>query len=191
MLINILTAVVILVTAAAMPAVAQPGTPANPCPVGGVPTVACPVVNDAVIQAIVASRVAGLVEGPGDFIKVQSQNGVVTLTGQVQDDRQREVASVAAATTRGVVRVVNQLTLSPIAPKDLEIARQVNHELSRQAFDTSQIRVYVSDGVVTLNGYVWGDFEREQAGLVALGVKGVWSVRNNLFMREDQSGIRF
>jgi osmotically-inducible protein OsmY len=50
-------------------------------------------------------------------IDVQSRNGEVTLTGNVQYPHQRTAAMQAASTASGVRRVVDQMTIKPAAKR--------------------------------------------------------------------------
>ena len=50
-------------------------------------------------------------------IDVQSKNGEVTLTGNVQYPYQRSAAMQAASTAAGVRRVVDQMTIKPAAKR--------------------------------------------------------------------------
>ena len=55
-------------------------------------------------------------------ISVQSANGVVTLSGNVDDQAQRDAASRQAASVPGVKEVVNNLTVGSAAPQPTETA---------------------------------------------------------------------
>lgn len=46
----------------------------------------------------------------GRFIRVHAENGVVTLTGAILDERKREAAKVVAENVPGVTRVIDRLT---------------------------------------------------------------------------------
>jgi osmotically-inducible protein OsmY len=50
-------------------------------------------------------------------VDVQSRNGEVTLTGNIQFAYQRSAANQAAATTAGVRHVVDRMTVSPPAKR--------------------------------------------------------------------------
>jgi hypothetical protein len=65
----------------------------NPCPVGGVATVACPIINDEVVLATARSRLAGLVSEPCCRICISYYHGLLTLTGYVYSESQRAAAT--------------------------------------------------------------------------------------------------
>ncbi|MCE5313413.1 MAG: BON domain-containing protein [Armatimonadota bacterium] len=171
----------------AIPAFAQ--TADNPCPVGGVPTVACPVINDQIIQATILSRLGGLVPNAGTYICVRSQRGAVTLTGYVFNDQQKSAATILASSVRGVALVDNKLCVSPLGGEDLRIAREISQRFGQWTFESNTIAVNVKDGVVQLSGYVQSEWAMDMAPLVAAGVRGVTAVYNNLFVRNPQSQL--
>ncbi len=159
------------------------------CPVGGYAIVACPVTNDAVIRAAVATRLAGSVSSACCVVDVQVCNGAVTLRGQVDSIGRIDLATILAWSVRGVACVSNQLTVSPASTSDMALVVGVKNALGRQVFVSRQIRVQASDGVVQLTGAVATDYDREQAGLVAASVEGVATVYNNLSVLDDPGGL--
>ena len=71
--------------------------------------------SDAQITNQVQSSLSGDTAIAGQPIDVQSQNGVVTLSGTVQSDQQRAAAANDAARVSGVKTVVNNLQVQPQA----------------------------------------------------------------------------
>lgn len=163
-------------------ALAQPITP---CPVGGYATVACPVVNDEVIRSTVISRLAGSVSSPKYPVNVGVMNGIVTLNGLVADDARKQMATILAASMRGVVCVNNRLTIIGPTQTDINLTRDVIRELGRQPFRIRRIQVSVVDRVADLRGEVETDYDRTQAGLTAESVQGITAVHNNLVVMES------
>lgn len=163
-------------------------TPALPgCPIGGYPTVSCPVMTDQVISEAVRTRLAGTASRPGTGVGVSVKNGVVTLTGIVDDQTRRELAGLLAASVPGVTRVDNQLVLLPAAERDAALAERVRDALSRAPIDLQQVNVDVSEGVVRLTGLVNSDYAREEAWMIAWGVPGVEAVQNNIITQGARS----
>ncbi len=70
--------------------------------------------DDATIAGQVQSKIASDPNFAGRTINVQSNNGVVTLTGTVADEFQRQAAANYAASVGGVRTVVNNLSLGTV-----------------------------------------------------------------------------
>lgn len=115
-------------------------------------------------------------------VGVQASNGVVTLTGTVDNLRARRAAESDARNTVGVWDVKNYLRVRPgsLLPNDsLETA--VHHALERSPYvEPYGIDVRVLNGQVFLDGQVHNSFEKQHAEDVAASVKGVVSVSNNI-----------
>ena len=96
---------------------------------------------------------------PDDAVKVAVDGGVLTLSGDVDWQYQRDAAERAVQRLYGVRSVVNQIRLRPrVAPADVK--RRIVEALHRQArIDADNIRVAVEGGKVRLEGKVnaWGD----------------------------------
>jgi osmotically-inducible protein OsmY len=77
---------------------------------------------------------------------------------------------------------VNKLVVDPEAPiPDMEVAKNVVFSLNANADITSDaINVTVTNGIVSLNGLVSGQWERSVAESVARSVRGVRDVENQL-----------
>ncbi len=161
----------------------------NPCPVGGVPTVACPIINDEVIVANINSRLQGLTPECGCRICVSYNQGVVTLSGYVYSDRQKAVATFLASSVRGVSCVNNQLRVSPVSERDMRLAAEVRQKLSKQTFNIVGINVAVKDGIVDLSGFAQSELAYNMAPIVAESVPGVTAVHNNLIINSPESEI--
>jgi hypothetical protein len=81
--------------------------------------------NDAQISSDVQSKISSDSGLQGKQIGVQSDKGVVTLSGSVDNDAQREAAARYASSENGVKQVVNNLTVaaaSAMAPPPVEQA---------------------------------------------------------------------
>lgn len=72
--------------------------------------------NDAQISSDVQSRINGDSGLQGKQLGVQSENGTVTLSGNVDNEAQREAAARYASTIPGVKQVVNNLQTAPPPP---------------------------------------------------------------------------
>lgn len=113
-------------------------------------------------------------------IGVAVKDGIVTLTGWVDSYSKKWAAEEAAHRVRGVKAVVNdiEVRLSDSGERtDPEIAEAAIRGLSWDGLlPVDKIKVTVSKGIVTLEGEVEWQFQREDAERVVrrlMGVKGV------------------
>lgn len=154
------------------------------CPIGGVPMVACPAINDAVVQGIISARLTGtIVNGPEDQVQVRVCEGVATLTGHVRGDLTRQSAGDLAARVPGVKSVVNEIRVIPITNPDLQLVQQVRQRLAKTLGNFNQVNVQAANGVVQLSGVVRSELERDMAEIAAGSVQGVAAVHNNIYVR--------
>ena len=129
-----------------------------------------------------------------DALSLDVQNGVVTIGGTTHDYPNRDSALGTVATTPGVKDVVDEISVDPLSPNDdrirIEVARAVygNEALSRYSMDPAKpIRIAVQNGNVDLYGVVDSQADKNMAGIRANGVPGVFSVKNDLQVSNEQS----
>ena len=122
---------------------------------------------------------------PNDRVKVKVQDGLITLTGDVDWYYQKEHAENAVRHLIGVVGVSNSITIKPKVPtvKAFEVKNGIEDALKRNARllrDAEKIQVEISGTKVILRGSVgsWADFD--EAGYAAYCAPGVSQVENNL-----------
>lgn len=115
-------------------------------------------------------------------VTVSTTDGVVTLTGAVDDLLAKERAARVAETVKGVRAVVNQLAVEPIViPTDVNLVLNVENALSLDsATEAYEIDVLAVDGVVTLTGTVESWQEKQLTEDVAKSVQGVTEVINDI-----------
>lgn len=117
---------------------------------------------------------------PKDSVKVKVENGVVTLSGQVRWQFERNAAEDAVSTLYGVKDVINDIKLKA-QPQPTDIKSRIESALKRSAeLDSDSIRVSVSDGTVTLDGTVDSWMARDTAEDAAWAAPGVRSVQDRL-----------
>jgi hyperosmotically inducible protein len=126
-----------------------------------------------------------------------SEDGTVTLSGQVvrpttKSDAGRRVAQIA-----GVKRVVNQIEVLPLSSFDdsirLSAARTIFNTggLYRYSMGANpSIHIVVNRGQLTLEGVVANEFDRRLAYMAARSVPDAFSVTNNLRTDEEIRGAR-
>lgn len=124
---------------------------------------------------------------PFEF-SVEVEDGVVILSGTVNNLKAKRAAERDAKNTEGVWRVKNLLKVRPEGDyTDKEIAENVREALSRDTFvNRYDINVSVYNSKVFLTGKVDTYFEKSQAEDVATKVKGVVEVENNLTFNQQQ-----
>jgi hyperosmotically inducible periplasmic protein len=167
-------------------------------------TVAC-AQTDAGITTNVKSKMAVDDTVKAYQVNVDTRNGVVTLTGDVDSPLAKERAVQIARNTDGVRDVVDNITVTESAPTgglydrddadrtgnigdsnepltgDPGITAAVKSKLLADSMVSGlRIDVDTSDGVVTLNGNVKSRAEAERAMMLARKTEGVKRVVNNL-----------
>lgn len=115
-------------------------------------------------------------------LQVRVDDGVVYLSGTVEDSTSRSAAEDDAWSVRGVTEVVNDIAVMPSPARlDDDIARDVRQELERNLrIKPKQIHVEVRDGVVHLRGSVSTVSQRWVAEDLARWIPGVVDVINEL-----------
>ena len=116
-----------------------------------------------------------------DAIKAQSRDGVVTLTGQVNEASHKHLAQEAVAGLPGVQRVDNRLEvkMEGTEDSDLWIRAKVRSVLSwHRNVSGRATQVDIRDGVITLRGVATSEAQRDLATEYAEDVKGVLRVTN-------------
>jgi osmotically-inducible protein OsmY len=118
---------------------------------------------------------------PAHLIDVRTKDGIVTLSGPVENLLARERADDIAATIKGVRSVINLIDVLSIIRTDAEILTDVEYALlDDPATDLFDVKVNVQDGRVTLTGRVDSWQEEQLCVLVAKGVIGVKAVTSDI-----------
>ncbi len=119
---------------------------------------------------------------PSHKIDISVTEGVATLTGTVDNAMARQRATRIAETVKGVRSVVNRIQVEPALDRsDPAIRRDVESALlTDPATESYEVNTAVDDGEVTLTGTVQSWTEKQLAGKVAQGVKGVTGVENDI-----------
>ncbi|MBE7499257.1 MAG: BON domain-containing protein [Verrucomicrobiales bacterium] len=114
-------------------------------------------------------------------IKAESRNGVVTLSGQVDEESHKHLAEEAVAGLPGVARVDNRLEvkLEGTEKSDNWIRAKVRSVLAlHRNVSGSRTQVDIRDGVITLRGQATSEAQKELATEYAQDVQGVLRVTN-------------
>jgi len=118
-----------------------------------------------------------------DNVKVKSNDGVVTLTGTVQDKDDKNLAADTVENLPGVVSVNNQITVTPSYPEhsDAWMALKIRSRLLVKGnVSATSTKVAVVDGVVTLTGTADNSAQKDLTEAYAKDIDGVKSVKNEI-----------
>jgi osmotically-inducible protein OsmY len=119
-----------------------------------------------------------------DSIKTESKDGVVTLTGTVSEANHKNLAQDTVESLPGVKSVDNQITVigeQPAEHSDTWISMKVKSALLfHRNVSATGTTIYVKDGVVTLQGQVDSEAQKELTGEYAKDVENVKAVQNNI-----------
>jgi hyperosmotically inducible protein len=146
-------------------------------------------VSDAWITTKIKTDLAVDSKAEAHEIDVDTVNGVVKLSGVVDDASERARAARIARETDGVRQVINEIRIG----EEYDIGRGVNDAAisanvkTRLAADPEvkalNIDVDTLEGIVTLFGMVNSESERLEAERLARRTDGVKGVRNQLQVR--------
>ena len=118
-----------------------------------------------------------------DQVKIEADDGVVTLTGTVQDKANKELAADTVENIPGVVRVENKIIVKGTYPEhsDAWIAFKIRSVLlTRANVSAADTQVEVNNGMVTLTGKTRNLAQKELTEAYAKDIDHVKSVKNEL-----------
>lgn len=139
--------------------------------------------SDRGVQHAVEDRIYFDSAVPHDRIDVSAVDGIVTLQGTTNSILAKERAARLAETIKGVRAVVNRITVKPTQePSAKELTQDVERALqSDAATDSYKLTAKADDqGQVTLSGTVDSWQSSQLAKQVAMSVRGVTGVTNNI-----------
>jgi osmotically-inducible protein OsmY len=120
-------------------------------------------------------------------VKVKADDGVVTLTGKVQDQDEKALAEDTVENLPGVTRVKNEITLKSayVEHSDAWMAFKIRSRLLVKGHvSAASTTVAVQDGNVTLSGTADNPAQVELTAAYAKDIDGVKSVRNHIVVKE-------
>jgi hyperosmotically inducible protein len=119
-----------------------------------------------------------------DAIKTTSKDGVVTLTGTVNEESHKALAKETVASLPGVKSVDNQLVLTGeqhAENSDGWLSMKVKSSLLfNRNVSGMKTQVFVTEGIVTLKGEADSQAQKDLAGAYAKDVEGVKAVNNEM-----------
>jgi hyperosmotically inducible periplasmic protein len=120
----------------------------------------------------------------GDDIKIQSKDGVVSLTGTVSEESHKSLAQETVAGLPGVKSVDNRLEVKgapSTAYSDAWLSAKVKFTLLfHRSVSAGETEVDVKDGIVTLRGNATSEAQKELTTEYAGDVDGVKDVKNEM-----------
>lgn len=133
-------------------------------------------------------------------INVTTNQGAVTLSGEVPSEETRRLAVAIAQDTPGVKLVQDNLVVNPGAERnkdtladrvaDLEIKTILIDQLARSPeLKDKRLTVQVSKRIVTLDGAVDSPTQKRAAEQVVLQVPGVQGIAGTLSVANAQAGL--
>ncbi len=136
-------------------------------------------------DAIIVQRIRNsLFEDPrvrAADITVESIDGIVTLDGTVRTLAELQFVDLETKKIRGVLGVINKLTVKPVYRLDVEIRQDIRHGIiSSSMIKSENLGVRVENGVVFLTGAVGSSVERDEVSLLAAEVRGVKGIENHI-----------
>lgn len=112
-------------------------------------------------------------------IDINAQEGIITLTGSVNDLISYDKAVEVAEAVKGVRSVVNELEVQPAVRPDAELRQDIAAALRADpTADAYDVDISVSNGQVTLKGEVGSWQERRLVRTITRDVRGVTGVTN-------------
>jgi len=123
--------------------------------------------------------------------EVNTQNGVVTLTGKADSEAQKQLTGEYAKDVEGVTEVRNNLAVSKMGHRtlgekvdDTSITAQIKSTLLfHKSTHTLATKVTTKDGVVSLHGEAKNAAERDLVTKLAEDVHGVKHVNNRMTVK--------
>ncbi len=130
--------------------------------------------------------------GVFDHIAFQVNGDTVTLYGKVANARNKKDAERFVEDIQGVGAVVNNIEILPLSSFDNSIRRGILQSfantggLYRYLWEPRpSVRIVVDGGHVSLEGYVANRGDYNLMNILASGIPGVFSVKNNLVIEKE------
>lgn len=121
-------------------------------------------------------------------IGVTAKDGVITLTGTVDNYLKKKEAENAAKSVAGVKAVAEDITIkfpSDFRKSDTEIAKEVIDALKANWIPDGKVKVVVENGWVKLEGALHWNFQRDAAKNAVKPLMGVIGVTNDIKIQAE------
>ena len=121
-------------------------------------------------------------EVPEGKIRVQVENGWVSLEGTVKWQAEKLAALKCIENIAGIRAVANLIGVRSETEDDVEKVGIENALIRNWAIHKEDIKVAVFGNTVTLTGMVHSIYQKDEAERMAWNAPGVWNVHNDLFV---------
>jgi len=119
---------------------------------------------------------------PNDNVSVKVEEGLVTLSGELEWNYQKEAAQKTVSNLIGVKGISNEICIVTLAKDRIEKKDIENAIIRNGHMDNLAIEVEVVNNLVTLRGSVDSWYQKSEAGRIAWNAPGVKQVQNDLFV---------
>jgi hyperosmotically inducible protein len=124
----------------------------------------------------------------GDDIRIQSKDGVVTLTGTVSEESHKSLAQETVAGLPGVESIDNRLEVNgehPAEKSDTWLKAKVKTTLLFHRNVSAMTDVNAKDGIVTLQGDATSQAQKDLTTEYVKDVEGVKDVKNEMTVSKN------
>jgi osmotically-inducible protein OsmY len=149
-------------------------------------SIAPPIRSDHELQTAVQDELEWTPDVDSAAIGVAVADGTVTLSGEVDNYTEHLAATHAALRVRGVITVVDDLTVHPKSSwrtTETDIAKIVEHALKWATDVPETVKAEMVDRNVTLTGEVQWDFQRRAAQRAVQYLRDISSVDNQITLK--------
>jgi osmotically-inducible protein OsmY len=121
-------------------------------------------------------------------IGVVAMDGIVTLTGNVDSYAKKLEAEDAAKKVAGVKVVIEQIEvtlINDVKKNDYEIAKEILSALAIDWVPAEKLKIKVEHGLVTLEGTLHWNFQKQAAKHCIKNIIGVTRIKNQIIIKAE------
>ncbi|HMK06010.1 MAG TPA: BON domain-containing protein [Flavobacterium sp.] len=119
---------------------------------------------------------------PNENVNVKVASGLVTLSGQLEWNYQKEAAQKTVSNLIGVKGISNDIRIVSLSKDGIE-KKDIEDAIIRNGhIDSTSIEIEVINNLVTLRGSVDSWYQKSEAGRIAWNAPGVKQVQNDLYV---------